>query len=293
MTNEEMALQVQAGDGAVFDELTRQNRGVIHKCAWRLWLTVGGDMNPLGAEYDDMVQFALLGLYGACLAYDQEKDFKLLSYLWRQMLTALRDQYRDHRNDAFRTAISCDDELNSEDSAGYTLLSTLPSEQAAQAFADSEEGQYQQQSRAALERALDELPENQATAIRQNYFEGQGLRAIGGQFGLSTERARQIVNRGIKTLRRSKQLDEYRAMYRQEYTEAKAYQGTGYRAFRAKRGSSVERLVERLEWLRETRSHISTPEVQQHFDREIEAATAAVKECKKSLPRVRSKSHAP
>ena len=226
MTNEELALQVQAGNGAAFDELTRQNRGMIHRCAMKLYATVGGDRNPLGAEYDDMVQIAPLGLYGACMAYDPEKGFKLLSYLWRQMMGVFRDQYRPYRNDVMKEAL-CGDEINPDGGEGYTLLDSMPDEQAQRALDDVEGAIYQQQSRAALERALDELPqERTANAIRQNYFEGQGLKAVGKQLGVSTERARQIIQRGIATLCQSKQLDEYRALYAQEYTEAKAYRGT-------------------------------------------------------------------
>ena len=152
LTNEELALQVQAENPAAFDELAQQSRRVIHRCAWRLWLTVGGDMNPLGAEYDDMAQIALMGLYGACLAYDPAKGFRLLSYLWRQMQTAFRDQYRDHRNDALKEAVSGDVPIGEDNDA--TRLDTIVDDSAAAAFEDSEDTDYWQQVRGVIGEAL-------------------------------------------------------------------------------------------------------------------------------------------
>lgn len=273
VTNEELAMQAQAGDGAAFEELARRNKGVIHKNAWKLWTAIGSDCNPLGAEYEDMAQIALLGLYGACMAYDPAKGFRLLSYLWRQMQSAFNGQYRQHRNDVLKEAIRADEDLSTGDD--LTLMDMIPCEQAAQAFEDSEEELWRQQARHDLERAIDGLAPQPAAAVRQRYFEGRELRPIGDYLGISTERARQLVQRGLQGLRRDKRLmNGYRDQFTAEYVEAKAYRSTGAGAFRNKRASSVELLTEKLEWLREFRGQTDSEGLKQSIDREIAAVTA-------------------
>jgi hypothetical protein len=60
MTNEELALQVQAGDAAAYELLAGQNKGILHRQAWRLWCALAKENNVYGMEFADMEQLAMM-----------------------------------------------------------------------------------------------------------------------------------------------------------------------------------------------------------------------------------------
>jgi RNA polymerase sigma factor (sigma-70 family) len=56
---------------------------------------------------------------------------------------------------------------------------------------------------AALQRALDGLPERERWAVTRRYLHGQGAAEIADRLGVSEANARQIVSRGLARLRRT------------------------------------------------------------------------------------------
>jgi len=54
LTNEALALRLQAGDVAVFEQLAQQNRGLVHRLAWGLWGRLGKQENHYGMAYDQI-----------------------------------------------------------------------------------------------------------------------------------------------------------------------------------------------------------------------------------------------
>ena len=241
MTNEELALQYQAGDAAAFDALATQNRGVIHRCAWRLWVMLGADMNPLGMAYEDAAQTALLGLYGAAMAYDPAKSYKLLAYLWRQSLLAFRQQYRGHRNDAMKEAISGDEELGEDNDT--TLLDLVPDEAAAQAFEDSEGAMFAHEFQAEVLGALAGINARRAEVFRLHHIQGIPQTEIAKRYGITGQRVSKLIQEAMRQLRANDRIQGFM----EEYIAERAYMGTGLSAFVEHGGSSQERTVERAE----------------------------------------------
>ena len=242
MTNEELALQVQAGDAAAFEQLVAQNRGILHRHAWRLWCVLGQEENVYSMELADVQQLALMGLHGAAMDYDQGKGFMLTSYLRRQLLRAFRDIYGRQRNDPLNTADSTDKDLG-EDGGGFTLLDTVPDAGAQEAMQAGEEGDFQLYTRGLLDSALAELPQAHGDAVRLHYLEGITLAALALEYGVSGAAVGQRIQCGLQGLREYPLLQEYR----EEYLSAKAYQGTGLRAFKERGASCVEALAEKRE----------------------------------------------
>jgi len=241
-TNEDLALRVHAGSATALDELTRQNAGVLHRVAYRLYLAHGGDANPYGMELSDAAQIAFMGLYGAAMAYRAEKGYKLLSYLWLQTKKAFRDMYHAQGKDPLHSARSLDEPLPG-DAEDFSLLDVQPDDSAAAALDDSEDALYWHQARAVIDRELCALTDRQGEAMRLRYLDGQTLTAIGEAQGCDYLRVKGDIDKALRQLRRSRSL----LAYRREYVDGLAYRQTGPAAFRERCGSHVEILVERVE----------------------------------------------
>lgn len=86
MTNEELALEVQAGR-AGYGGLWEQVRRFIGQQAFR-WFTLYGDMcRRAGVELDDLMQCGFLALQDAVKAFDPARGYSLLAYLTRRSPT--------------------------------------------------------------------------------------------------------------------------------------------------------------------------------------------------------------
>jgi RNA polymerase sigma factor (sigma-70 family) len=170
MTNEELALQVQAGSAAALEELYLQSNGLLCKCAHKLFFGAGGAENHFGMEYADAQQIAFLGLYGAAMAYDENKGFKFNSYLWRQTQRAFRAMYYGQGKDPLRTAKSGDEDL-AGDTEDLCLWDTVPDESAAADFENCEYSMWVKQAGEDLAAALASLPAEQSEAIHTHFVE--------------------------------------------------------------------------------------------------------------------------
>lgn len=88
--------------------------------------------------------------------------------------------------------------------------------------------------------AVDDLPEKQAAAIRLRFQDGMTLNEAGSVIGVSTDRARQIQNEGIRKLRQRSRHYHYRRYY-EEYLSPAPIHHVGLSRFRQTWTSEVER----------------------------------------------------
>lgn len=114
---------------------------------------------------------------------------------------------------------------------------------------DMEEDAIQALDRENMQRelwlAVDELPDKQADVIRLRFMDGVTLKELGGQMGVTTERARGIQNKAIRTLRQRAHKYTYRRYY-EEYLAAAPIHHIGIESFQRTWTSEVER--EALRW---------------------------------------------
>lgn len=139
------------------------------------------------------------------------------------------------------SASSLDEQLPSDDD-NRSLVDVVPDPSSALAFENVERDIYTEQLRAALDKALAMLPEQQREVVRGRFFEKLTLKQAGECVGVSASRAAQLECYGLRAMRRNASL---RRFYGEDLL-SRAYRGTGFGAW-AHRGSVEERLVERQE----------------------------------------------
>lgn len=92
---------------------------------------------------------------------------------------------------------------------------------------------------------VDGLPDQQSGVIRSRYIDGNTLREIGEQQGVSIERVRQTEAKALRTLRTPKRCNVFRGYY-EVYLSAAPIHHVGVRQFQRTWESEVER--EALRW---------------------------------------------
>ena len=247
MTNEELALEVQAGR-AGYGELWEQVRRFIGRQAFR-WLTLySGLCAGAGVELDDLMQCGFLALQDAVKAFDPARGYSLLTYLGRHLQKRFREAcgIRTSKRDPLNNCDSLDRPVGEEGSA--SLGDFLPASSAADEMEGVEERLYNQALHNAMAAALDTLEEKQRDTIRRRFWERDTLEAIARDAGVPRAHVRQTEAAALRALRRG-QCRKLLSPFAEEIRSRYAYRGTGWAAWNSMRASSVERAAERLDEL--------------------------------------------
>lgn len=138
---------------------------------------------------------------------------------------------KNGRCEPLDTAASLDRPVQPDEPDGGTLGELVPDSRAADAIENVEESVYHEQLHKAIEGAISELSPDNAQVLRLRYWGDMTLSAVGEVMGKSPERTRQMENKGIRELRKSKTLHRF--------LDFDMYRGTGLGAFRLS-GSSIQ-----------------------------------------------------
>lgn len=247
-TNEDLTERIQRGENGLYTELWQRTRRLLLKLANGYYTRHKERFAAAGVTTADVEQACYLALCDAVRAYDADRDFMLTSYFRFAVknqiagLLGVKTSRRDSLNDCH----SIDEPLTDGDA--FTLCDTLPDEAAAQAFEDVEQRAYNDALRDALETAIDHLPPQIATLIRQYYFAGKTLAEAAAAAGCSPNYAHTLHKRGLLLLRRYDYGHGHGCLYAFLHDPVDgstlAYRNTGQHAFRFG-GSSVERAADR------------------------------------------------
>ena len=236
MTNEELALAIQAGHKEHMIVLWSQTQRFIHTMARRYMDELA---SYRGIELDDLRQAGALALYDAVAGYDPEKG-SFLTYLsyqlhqWFGRTAGLRTEKT--ARDPVTSMISLDDPL--ED--GGTLADLQPDPHNHMEEVEAEI--FRQQLRAALENGMDRLLDTQdAELLKKRYFQGMSRRAVSANMGLTESNVFTREMKALRKLRTRAHLDDYIDTRTEFYARSD---------FRHTMESPVERIVFRRERLR-------------------------------------------
>lgn len=182
MTNEELVAKIQAGERDRLPELWEQVERFVASRAQRLMtLYANGYMtNTGGVEFDDLYNSGYIALVAAVDTYKPDSEGAFIGWFAFALQNAFAKiggwRSSGQRSDALRRAVSLDappSEDGGEDDRALAELVEDPS--AAQGLQGVEDSIFLDQLHAALERALQRLPEAEGDAIRGKYFEGREL----------------------------------------------------------------------------------------------------------------------
>lgn len=179
LTNEELALKIQQGDDGLLPELWEQVRKFIVLKANSFYQCYS--KNPR-FEVDDLIQSAYFAVLYAVKSYDPSRGFKFISYLNFPIKTAFAEVagMRTSKRDALMNAISLDAPAGTE--ADSPLLNAI-GDKSLNYDIDSLiiESVFNQQLRAALDKAMEVLTDKQRETLELYYY-----------FGLTLERIAEI-----------------------------------------------------------------------------------------------------
>lgn len=231
MTNEEMTIRIQAGEGELLGPLWEQNRGLLYRLARRY----EGIGRRNGLDYDDLMQCAFLALSRAVEGFQEAKGYKLTAYLPHSMRLVLREYTNIDGREECPIMDSLNRPIDQEGGESAELGDLVPDPAAAQAFEDAEERAYIRQLHDDLEGCLDQIDPEPAQVIRGKYWDGVAL----------TPPQKKAEAKGMRQLRRPTvrcRLNQYR----EEILSHHWFHGN-FSSFVHAQASSVELAAEKLE----------------------------------------------
>lgn len=94
MSNEQLCLRAQKGDGAARDLLLENNLGFIRKTANELYQSMALAETELAIDRDDLEQEGCIGLLNAIGSFDADRGSKFLTYAAPSIRNAMMDLIR-------------------------------------------------------------------------------------------------------------------------------------------------------------------------------------------------------
>lgn len=242
MCNEELAVRINGGERDRRLELWEQVRGLI---AWYAVRRYDAAPGMGGVEVEDLIQAGYIAMEEALEDFDPEKGYKFSTYLVNHLKTAFAEAggYRSEKQkrDPLLTCDSLDRPVGDDGEETLGGLQPAPGD----CIEEAEERVWLEQLRAALDRALDDLPGDQQRTVDRHYYRGESLGEIAASVGVPVQTVRNTEVRAMRTLR--KNAHKYRL---QDFLEERAidlktpwYLRVSPAAFLSTGTSAVEKII--------------------------------------------------
>lgn len=189
LSNEELAVLIQDGHKEYNKLLYSRVELLMYKL---LSMRYGGISLPAYIDKEDLQQNLYFAFLKAVEGFKRDKPYKLNSYLeYHIRNTTNRYINRVKKVKELSYNAPMGDEEDTE------LIETMELEEAEDYITDLD---FTDDCRTIRE-CVDKLPEKERNYIHYYYFGGYSLRQIAELYGVSSERIRQIIQRGLKKLR--------------------------------------------------------------------------------------------
>lgn len=266
MSIEELVAAVQAGDQSLMEELWGAVVNLVKWKAKRVMTSLELLSDSKRVEFEDLVQSGYFALVAALETYKPECG-AFSSWLMYYLQTAFADTagYRTNQGRMENRADSLDRPLTNEENS-RPMGDFIPDHTEAATMESIEEREYREQLREALEAALESIPEKYSRVIQLRYLQNQSLSETGAVIGVSSERVRQMENKGLKILRQPETAANLIEFYDFSY-----YTGTGLGAFRQSGLTIQEKYLILEEQKKEKRERLEREERERKY-REVMAA---------------------
>ena len=234
MTLEDTIKAYRAGENCEL-QIWERVRWLVDKEA-RSFLERSG-IAPARADREDLLQSGYLAMISALADYDPDTAG---CTFWPYLKNHLRSEFAIAVNGS-RSLHAAQDPANTAASLNVPTVEDGPDlieviEDPEDNYRETEDQIYNNELRAALEHALELLPANKATVIRQRYFEGQTVQEISARKKIGEKAVYAAIRDGLLQLRRQAKRTGLAI-----YAEQNFYSGAGTGRFMRTRTSSTER----------------------------------------------------
>lgn len=246
MTNEELALAIQAGDQSKVQELWEQTKKLLYSLVNRRYAVLELSGDTASVDREDLQQAAFLALVEAIKYYDPEKGYQFTAYLTAACKTEFNEAIyggvtRKTMCDPAHSAISANTPIFEDENAA-TIEDMIADER--DGIADAEERIFAQERHECIEKVLSSLPDEPKQAIRYMFYEGLNQRETAEKMNVNRDRIRVLMNKARQHFLRKQYRDEL-----EEYVDFRTNFFLGASAERQE--SAVERIVIEREKIRE------------------------------------------
>lgn len=251
MTNEELALKIQAGEVELMSELWLQVDKFVRLRAYNFasgqaW---SERCRAVGITQDDLYCVGYFALEPAVKSYDPEKGafITIFGYYLKRTFINEIGMHKSggkwyEKPDAISSAVSLQETASTgKDGDELSLEAMIEDEQAQKPFDDIEDALYNQALHNDLEAALDGLRPRDAQVIRDHYYNLLSPDEQAQKLGVSRSTVNSIRTRALLLLRKHARLQAYRS----RFLNSTAL--TGFKAWKETGMSQQERFIIKLE----------------------------------------------
>jgi len=240
MSNEEIAILIQAGHSELIESLYSQTKKFLLYMANKFYRLNAEACTKSGATLEDIQQEAFFALLEAVYAYRKEEQYKLTTYLTYHLKNAF-NALAGHRNKtALNNSLSLDMPLDTDEEGNeLTMADIVPDRKAADSIEETERAIYNKQLKEDLNTAIEGLNSTQQEVIKQRYYKGLTIADIAQERQTTPSKIASINKKALFTLSKDKVIRE---RYRQDVISAHAYRGS-FSAWKYSGYSSTENTV--------------------------------------------------
>ena len=254
MSNEELALQIKAGNTELYAELWKNTEKLMIWKINKLYDIQSPRFARAGLELDDLKQLAFFALIAAVEAYDPQKSYAFSSYISFHLRNTIAAALgiRSSRRDPLNNCTSLDMLVGEDEDITIGELFADPDSDCP--FDEIADNDLIAACRRDLEKIMSEFPEDEAAVIRCKYFEGSDNRMrVSEELNMPYHKVCRLESNALTKFRQPKNKRALQ-LYREELIGSKPYTGSGLSRFKAAGMSSVEWCTELLERARNTRN---------------------------------------
>lgn len=209
MTNEQLALQIQAGETSLYTPLWEQTEKLIVKLARYYY---NGHKLPASFDFEDCLQCGFIALVRSVQAYKPDKGYKLTSYLWNYLRNVIAEELRIHNGKPLYK--TCSYNVPVDDCGEIEMLDIIEDEEAGESFNRVELSDAQRIVREAIER----LPEDQRNIIILLYYKELTIKQTATYLCITDGQVVELKKKAVRYLRKDRRLMELHRDYCLHYS---------------------------------------------------------------------------
>lgn len=245
MSNEELAIRIQAGENDLLCDLWTQVEKWIRYQAGKYHLTHQDRCSHLGVTAEDLYQSGFFALLKAIEAYEVSKGLMFITYLRYPLKNEFdkltKSNGRICKKDVLDGSLSLDMPINSDYENKNRSLADLVIDPSSQSELDNAiNSDCEIALQIALQKAIEKLPERYQKVVEGRYLKNEKPASLMAKLGISRTRVWVIQDSAIKALAKSL------ADFREDFISREEYRG-GYAVWYHTGMSLQERIVVELD----------------------------------------------